>query len=284
MITGIANPHGIALDIVGRKIYWISFHHATVTSTIHRSNWDGTNIEDLVTSGLGVARRIALDVQAGKMYWTHEAPGHSIERANLDGTGVETLLTDGFITLDGLALDINAGKMYFSDFHSSAHRIGRANLDGTAPQTLTSNAHSPYGISLDTQAGKIYWVNGLGLDIQRSNLDGTSVETLLSGIQHLRKIALQFNIPPREATQNLINDVIALNLQQGISNSLDAKLEAVIAALEDVNSNNDVAAINSLGAFIAAVEAQSGQKITTAAADALILAAQAIIDALVAGS
>jgi len=75
----------------------------------------------------------------------------------------------------------------------------------------------------------------------------------------------------------LINDVLLLNLQQGIANSLDAKLDAALEAVDDLNTNNDVAAINALEAFINAVQAQSGNKIPEADADALIAAAQEII-------
>ncbi len=78
----------------------------------------------------------------------------------------------------------------------------------------------------------------------------------------------------------MIATVISLNLQQGISNSLDAKLGAALQAIDDINQNNDGAAINTLQAFINAVEAQSGDKIATEDADALIATAQAIIDLL----
>ena len=74
--------------------------------------------------------------------------------------------------------------------------------------------------------------------------------------------------------------VIDLNLQQGIANSLDAKLQTVEQALADLNENNDIAAINALGAFINAVEAQRGKKISEQDADELIAAVQAIIIAI----
>ncbi len=80
--------------------------------------------------------------------------------------------------------------------------------------------------------------------------------------------------------QKLIDKVMALNLQQGISNSLDVKLDAALNALDDVNVNNDVAAINSLEAFVHAVEAQRGKSITETDADELIADARAIIDHL----
>ncbi len=61
----------------------------------------------------------------------------------------------------------------------------------------------------------------------------------------------------------------------------DLTFAAAEKALADANSDNDVAAINALGAFIEGVEAQRGKQLTDAEADALIAAAQAIIDLLV---
>lgn len=85
---------------------------------------------------------------------------------------------------------------------------------------------------------------------------------------------------PEVRIGQVITEVLSLNLQQGISNSLDSKLDAVIKALDDANENNDVAAVNALNAFINAVEAQRGGKIPEAEADTLIEAAQQIIDLL----
>lgn len=50
--------------------------------------------------------------------------------------------------------------------------------------------------------------------------------------------------------------------------------------LEDNNENNDIAAINSLQAFINAVEAQYGSKISEEDANTLIDSAQQIVDML----
>ncbi len=88
------------------------------------------------------------------------------------------------------------------------------------------------------------------------------------------------SVSPADLITALINDVITLDLRNGISISLDAKLDAVMSALDDVNANNDVAAINALEAFINAVEAQSGKQIPEDDADSLIAAAWEIIDIL----
>ena len=85
---------------------------------------------------------------------------------------------------------------------------------------------------------------------------------------------------PAELILDLADDVMALNLHKGITNSLEAKLNAALGALEDENENNDIAAINTLGAFINAVEAQRGKKIPEAEADALIAKALEIIELL----
>ncbi len=85
---------------------------------------------------------------------------------------------------------------------------------------------------------------------------------------------------PVQLIQALVAKVKALNLQNGIDNSLDAKLDAASNALDDLNQNNDVAAINTLQAFINAVEAQSGNKILFEDSEELIADAQAIIDLL----
>ena len=85
---------------------------------------------------------------------------------------------------------------------------------------------------------------------------------------------------PKELIENLTNDVLALNLQRGISNALDHKLETIQRALEDSNSNNDASIFNLIYTFIYSVEAQRGKHILDEQADALIAAAYAIIDSL----
>lgn len=87
-------------------------------------------------------------------------------------------------------------------------------------------------------------------------------------------------LEPEVLIVQLVDKVAEMNLQQGIDNSLDVKLDAALNALDDINQNNDVAAINSLNAFINAVEAQRDQKITSAQADELIGDATDIITLL----
>jgi hypothetical protein len=118
---------------------------------------------------------------------------------------------------------------------------------------------------------------GLEFDPITNNLFITDFEGFTDNI-HIIQIS-GFRTPD-DLTVALVSEVIALNLHSGNSNSLDAKLSSALNALEDANLNNDVAAINSLQAFINAVEAQRGKKIPDSDADKLIGLAQQIIDLL----
>lgn len=109
----LLHPHTGAAQ---SKMYWADQSNFR---TIQRSNLNGSGVEDLVT-GLSIPMGIALDVAAGKMYWT-DTGIDKIQRANLDGSGVEDLVATGLEDPLGIALDIAAGKMYWVD--AITHKI-----------------------------------------------------------------------------------------------------------------------------------------------------------------
>ena len=121
----------------------------------------------------------------------------------------------------------------------------------------------------DVIAGGFIRNAGTGADFAVVKLDGAD--------------GSDFLVDPRPLLTAPVDTVVALNLQMGIANGLDAKLDAVENALDDVNANNDVAAINALQAFIDAITAQSGDKIGEADAATLIAAAEQIIAVLSGG-
>ena len=159
-------------------MYWVDAE----TDKIQRANLDGSQIEDLVTTGLFVPRNLALDVDGGKMYWTDEDWSEDrIQRANLDGSQVEDILTE-VSSPAGLALDLATGKIYWTDTGRSS--IGRTNLDGSQSQNLvTRSLNSPRALALDLAEGKMYWTDSGTLRMQRANFDGSQVEdVIVSGL------------------------------------------------------------------------------------------------------
>ena len=155
------------------KMYWTK----SGTYKIQRANLDGSNVEDLISTGLEVfnLNGIALDEAGGKIYWASWYED-KIQRANLDGSNVEDLIT-GLRTPNGIALDTRRGKIYWTD--SYADKIQRANLDGSNVEDLITGLFQPNGIALDVAGGKMYWTNGKVYKIQRANLDGSNVEDLI---------------------------------------------------------------------------------------------------------
>jgi len=87
-------------------------------------------------------------------------------------------------------------------------------------------------------------------------------------------------ITPAQAIQRLASLVAGYNLQQGIANSLDAKLQNAREALEAANAGQRADAASKLQAFINAVEAQRGKELTVAQADQLISLATRILAVL----
>jgi len=75
---------------------------------------------------------------------------------------------------------------------------------------------------------------------------------------------------------DLIATVRGFNLQRGIENSLDAKLQNAQDALSAARSGNRASACNSMSAFLNDAQAQSGRALTVAQANQLIAAARQI--------
>jgi hypothetical protein len=140
---------------------------------------------------------------------------------------------------------------------------------------------APYDLSFWGSAGP----NGLlNIPVQAGDRVELNLSTSFCGLEpsgiNFSVTLTTDSVDPVAAIENLALTVVAMNLQNGIENSLDSKLDAALNALVDANVNNDGAACNSLVAFINAVEAQRGKKITSAQADQLIAAAQGIKDQL----
>jgi len=136
-----------------------------------------------------------------------------------------------------------------------------------------------YKIPFDSVKITAYGEDPVYLDAVEGAVDGDGNPVTWTSITVAGTVTLLTD-DPVEMTADLVLKVASFNLQQGIENSLDAKLGAAWDALNDINENNDASAVNKLEAFINEVKAQRDKKIEDWQADALTAAAQKIISIL----
>lgn len=163
---------GLAYDAAADTIYFSDFE-VVPEGKIWRMNSDGSGLEAIVT-GLTDPYGIALDTDAGKIYWVDDIG--NVSRANLDGSSQEigiVNITDGLMR--AIALDLDNGKMYF--YEVNFENLYMANLDGTNPVVVVAGVYG-YGVLVDEVNNKIYFDDQNSATLIRANLDGTGQEVI----------------------------------------------------------------------------------------------------------
>ena len=184
---------------------------------VERAGFDGSERELLQFQPAGFEDGLALDVAAGRMYWT-DTFASVIVSANLNGSDAQTIVDDFGEEPLGIAADPANHKLYWTDRQG----VKRANLYGGEVERLTNSAArgyialdltaqrmywadrptgriktapmepnpvvtilvdhqaAPFGMAVDDAGGKVYWLElNKTNKIVRSNLDGSGVQTLL---------------------------------------------------------------------------------------------------------
>jgi sugar lactone lactonase YvrE len=199
---GTFTPKQLKLDPVHRKLYWSDREGMRVM----RSDLDGTHIETLVETGHGEEDRrearnwcvgIALDVAAGKLYWTQKGGDNAglgtIRQTNLEfrpgedaahRSDTEVLFQNLPEPID-LDLDLTHRMIYWTD--RGANIVSRAAMDPppgtyrharTDQQVLMSELKEAIGIAL---AGERMFVTDLGGNVYSAHLDGSDKRVILTG-------------------------------------------------------------------------------------------------------
>jgi len=137
---------------------------------IHSANPDGSDLKTIVAHTGTFPDGIAVDVEAGYIYWTNMGVPHlndgSIERVNLHGRNRTVIVPTGAThTPKQLHLDKVGSKLYWCD--REGMRVMRCNLDGSQLETLVETGRPDadkgdqtkwcVGITVDPVQGKFYW-------------------------------------------------------------------------------------------------------------------------------
>jgi sugar lactone lactonase YvrE len=207
-------PKQLQLDEKNRKLYWCDREGMRVM----RANLDGSNIETLIDTSEGDSRPgkeikkwcvgIALDVEAGKLYWTQKGSDNAGEgrifRANLeipkgqssDNRKDVELLYENLPEPIDLELDLANRTMYWTDRGDPprGNTVNRAPMDPAQgngkkePVIIFDHLMEGIGIALDLKGGRMF-LTDLGGSVYSANLDGSDKKTVLGAEGNLTGIA-----------------------------------------------------------------------------------------------
>ena len=208
-----------AVKATGERLFVLDLSGGRILSM----NTDGSDEQTILTGCHRFVDGIAVDVQAGHIYWTNMGvPSQndgSIERADVDGKNRRFIVPEGGThTPKQLHLDKAGGKLYWSD--REGMRVMRCNLDGSKVETLVDTSDGDprpgpdankwcVGITIDPKHGKFYWTQkgptkgGTGR-LLRANIDipkgqtaanRTDIEVLFENLPE--PIDLEFDLEHR---------------------------------------------------------------------------------------
>uniref|UniRef100_A0A3P8V9P1 Low density lipoprotein receptor-related protein 2b n=1 Tax=Cynoglossus semilaevis TaxID=244447 RepID=A0A3P8V9P1_CYNSE len=111
--TGLMAPESIAVDWVGRNLYWTD----SVMENIEVSTLDGQFRKILLSKNVTSPRGLVLDPRnyTYLMFWSDWGQNPRIERSFMDGSGRQVIVTSKVYWPNGLALDYTTRRLYFAD-------------------------------------------------------------------------------------------------------------------------------------------------------------------------
>ncbi|XP_078695025.1 prolow-density lipoprotein receptor-related protein 1-like [Branchiostoma floridae x Branchiostoma belcheri] len=185
-VIGVYGIYGLALDYAGQNIYWTDWG----TEIVGVAGFDGSNARAVFSENIDYPGGIALDPEAGYMYWTDSDYWRPrIERAAMDGSGRTTLISSGLDTPTGIAIDIKERRLYWGD--SGTHNIQSSDMYGNNRRTVVLQGSTSF-FDLALHVHDLFWTSRadfIGINAKSSAGQGSN-RVLADGFTSLRGIAL----------------------------------------------------------------------------------------------
>ncbi|XP_056113822.1 low-density lipoprotein receptor-related protein 4 isoform X1 [Rhinichthys klamathensis goyatoka] len=177
--VSMKNTIAIGVDAVEGKVYWSD----STLKKISRANINGTEHEDLISTGLMTTDGLAVDSVGRKIYWT-DTGTNRIEVANLNGSMRKVLVWQNLDSPRAIALFHEMGYMYWTDWGEHA-KLERSSMDGSDRVVLINNNLGwPNGLAIDKAGSQLLWADAHTERIEASDLNGSNRKTLVSPVQH----------------------------------------------------------------------------------------------------
>ncbi|XP_078231746.1 low-density lipoprotein receptor-related protein 4-like [Callithrix jacchus] len=166
----------IGVDPQEGKVYWSD-------STLHRiscASLDGSQHEDIITTGLQTTDGLVVDAIGRKVYWT-DTGTNRIEVGNLDGSMRKVLVWQNLDSPRVIVLYHEMECMYWTDWGDNA-KLERSGMDGSDRTVLINNNLGwPNGLTVDKANSQLLWADA---HTEAADLNGANRHMLVSPVQH----------------------------------------------------------------------------------------------------
>ncbi len=149
----MSNPEGLALDHVGRNLYFTNMVEDHSNSYVGVVDLASGRWMKLITRDVQKPRGIAVYPERGLLFYADWGSSPALVRANMDGTGVERIVWRDVRWINGVAVDRSLDRIYWTD--ANHDRIESAELDGSDRRLILEGVAHPVFISVFEDS--VYW-------------------------------------------------------------------------------------------------------------------------------
>lgn len=191
-LATLQNPDGLAVDWIGRNLYWCD----KGSDTIEVSDLNGNYRKILISENLREPRAIALDPLSGFMFWSDWGERPHIGRAFMDGTNISILIESNLGWPNALAIDFVNQEIFFGDAREDYIAVtdyNGQNLRMVLVRGLTPSAKLQHIFALTVFEDYIYWSDWETNTIERCHkYTGKENKTLLTTIHRPMDLQVSF--------------------------------------------------------------------------------------------
>ncbi|XP_064102114.1 low-density lipoprotein receptor-related protein 2-like [Macrobrachium nipponense] len=146
---------GLAVDWIGRKIYWLDRH----SKQLDVAELNGTNRRTLKADSINDPRAVAVHPGIGYVYFTDWHLQTYIGRIGMDGSNFSRVLgfEDKVIWPNALTFDYFADRIYWADAHLDY--IAYADLDGKNRHEVMRGSRVPHVFAISVFDDYMYWTD-----------------------------------------------------------------------------------------------------------------------------
>lgn len=149
---------------------------------------EGKNRHVIAYKELESPRGLAVDYEAGLLFWTDWGHYRKIERSHMDGESRQRIVTSNLGWPNGLSLDLKTKRIYWVD--AQLKTIDSCDYTGNQRKLIMSALHHPYALAMTDDY--IYWTDwkskALHMTERRNITAKREIMTNIDGLMDIKVI------------------------------------------------------------------------------------------------